>query len=842
MSVYFSHRVVVPPVEQGQASYLDVSWHPHCSILAVVSRYESSGAVFFCHDEGELIEDMNVAKPWFVESISWHPDKKFLAVGWKNGEITICNITDSDIHSHPPFHRTPVNILQWTNTGSHLISADISGVIAMWKVEPSGLLAKNPFQQAKLTGEITHCVLLSGASKALQTKFKSSDAVVCIFALKDGQLCLWNSGNKCTELENFHSLIVHLEYSAEKSLLAALTKTMVLVLMTTQNDSFQKLSEVKLGGQGIVSSMIWTLPGVLTTCSDEPLIRFWDTVDNENYSLSLKDYFTIGKEELHECVTAISYQSNGSYLSAGTNKGHVIIWYWNNDQWKFVTYFTLDQSINALSWEYSRRSLAMSHDSHVDIAIEHPIASHYNQEVSAVQVSAHCVMVQSHANNSTVKFSTDIMISGIATTKTHTVVWDGKKVNVYSISFSKNLANMSGTFQSVATSVAIYEHSVFTVEEDHLIVRSVASVIKHKLSLAMEISGSVHLRISGHYLGLAVSNGYVKAYNLARREPKLMCTKSLSQSVDGFRSVLSCQTNSNGTMISSIVKTVSDVSVMTLMNCDNETVKVLSFSQGRPSSISLPANLPEAIMKDQSKMLSQLNGGDVVMVHWDGNDPRLLAIEVQVDPNSRHSYAQKSPTHLVMLFITADMHFLVQEVSTINPEFYSTIGCNASYVYYTTKNMAVPSLPAETNRGTDSIPLPAQRAPLKDFIGLGDCDEPMVKAMLSFSYSSLMGNMDDAFKAIKSIKNQRVWKTLAVMSVKTRRFDVALVCVGNMNDGRAAKAIREAQEIPEEDARLATLAVHLGMLDTAEELYISSGRYDLLNLFYQASGKWMKVI
>jgi intraflagellar transport protein 140 len=63
-----------------------------------------------------------------------------------------------------------------------------------------------------------------------------------------------------------------------------------------------------------------------------------------------------------------------------------------------------------------------------------------------------------------------------------------------------------------------------------------------------------------------------------------------------------------------------------------------------------------------------------------------------------------------------------------------------------------------------------------------------------------------------------------------------------MNDGRAAKAIREAQEIPEEDARLATLAVHLGMLDTAEELYISSGRYDLLNLFYQASGKWMKVI
>ena len=50
------------------------------------------------------------------------------------------------------------------------------------------------------------------------------------------------------------------------------------------------------------------------------------------------------------------------------------------------------------------------------------------------------------------------------------------------------------------------------------------------------------------------------------------------------------------------------------------------------------------------------------------------------------------------------------------------------------------------------------------------------------------------------------------MCVKTHRLDVALVCLGNMGNARAAKAVREAQNISEPDARLAVLAIQLGML------------------------------
>ena len=65
---------------------------------------------------------------------------------------------------------------------------------------------------------------------------------------------------------------------------------------------------------------------------------------------------------------------------------------------------------------------------------------------------------------------------------------------------------------------------------------------------------------------------------------------------------------------------------------------------------------------------------------------------------------------------------------------------------------------------------------------------------------------------IKFLPSESVWENMARMCVKTQRLDVAVVCLGNMGNARAAKAVREAKSIPEPEARLAVLAVQLGML------------------------------
>ena len=50
------------------------------------------------------------------------------------------------------------------------------------------------------------------------------------------------------------------------------------------------------------------------------------------------------------------------------------------------------------------------------------------------------------------------------------------------------------------------------------------------------------------------------------------------------------------------------------------------------------------------------------------------------------------------------------------------------------------------------------------------------------------------------------------MCVKTQRLDVARVCLGHMGHAQGSRALRESQQEPEPEVRVAMLAVQLGML------------------------------
>ena len=68
------------------------------------------------------------------------------------------------------------------------------------------------------------------------------------------------------------------------------------------------------------------------------------------------------------------------------------------------------------------------------------------------------------------------------------------------------------------------------------------------------------------------------------------------------------------------------------------------------------------------------------------------------------------------------------------------------------------------------------------------------------------------------------------MCVKTKRLDVAMVCLGNMSNAAAAKAVREACQEAEVDARVAMLAIQLGMTVS----YIFVIKFELLQSQYTA--------
>ncbi|CAM42833.2 conserved hypothetical protein [Leishmania braziliensis MHOM/BR/75/M2904] len=130
---------------------------------------------------------------------------------------------------------------------------------------------------------------------------------------------------------------------------------------------------------------------------------------------------------------------------------------------------------------------------------------------------------------------------------------------------------------------------------------------------------------------------------------------------------------------------------------------------------------------------------------------------------------------------------------------------------------------------------------LRDFEGLkSDKDVAVREALMKFSYYSTIGNMDEAYRCVKNIKNPAAWQGLARLCVTSGRLDVAAVCLSTMEDCVAARALREAREDYPDDqgVQLAALALGLGMTEEAEELLRKSKRYDLMTDVYMAWGKF----
>ena len=66
-----------------------------------------------------------------------------------------------------------------------------------------------------------------------------------------------------------------------------------------------------------------------------------------------------------------------------------------------------------------------------------------------------------------------------------------------------------------------------------------------------------------------------------------------------------------------------------------------------------------------------------------------------------------------------------------------------------------------------------------------------------------------------------VWENMARMCVKTKRLDVAMVCLGNMGNAIAAKAVRECQrEESDVNVQTAMLAIQIGMYVSGHYLHL----------------------
>jgi len=156
---------------------------------------------------------------------------------------------------------------------------------------------------------------------------------------------------------------------------------------------------------------------------------------------------------------------------------------------------------------------------------------------------------------------------------------------------------------------------------------------------------------------------------------------------------------------------------------------------------------------------------------------------------------------LVSLFATSDHGIVVQDVKPIADENCRLLGVHSPYIIILNSEKSL-------DRSSKIMQLL-----MRDFEELGECDSITRKAVMDFSFHISVANMEEAFKAIKSIKNEAVWKSLAKMCVKTKQLNMALLCLGHMKQANAARALREAMQDDtlSLEAQVGILAVELGL-------------------------------
>ncbi|XP_034716265.1 intraflagellar transport protein 140 homolog isoform X1 [Etheostoma cragini] len=895
MAVYFDHRIEAP---ESSGLPFQLTWHSALPILAVASSSPTTGGnVDLYLQQGEYVESCHLERPYQPTVLRWHPTKPVLALGWENGEVVLLTHPAGDQTVLASTHAACITLLEWSSSGSRLVTGDQTGALAVWKVDARGRLQGNHLVKHEYNKPLTCCIFkpaspgddvamlarasVSGDESALDMfswkgaplKMGPQEGLAFYVSTADGKVHSVDEHCRTTLLLSVEGEIKKLLYLEKRGLLAVITDTLMLSQYTLGPEGgAQEVMKVKLSsktGQNV--DIVWTENGLLITATGEQVIRLWDLDGDDNYVLPLDETLGFERGEMMNCV---SYCAGKEILAAGTSHGRIAMWKMvvppggsrgdTKVQWKLQTPTEIEGNVTELQWGSSLNLLVANNSNTVLILCEHVMSAHFSQQVAAVQLTPTQLSITQFTTGAHLALQSDIHIKGVCVTNDSVTVWSGKQVTVYEL--SGTVLRNTGSFPCDSHIVAVHLENLYTVEPNRVQIRTQQGTVKQLLNFSKSEGNPVLLSVCQSYLVVGTDTAHIQVFDLSRRDAKAHCSaKNLADQIANLGALRSVKCNANGSQVSILISQVNgrpDHKVY-FYDVEMDTVTHFDFFVGRPSSGILQ---PEESQKHQFQG-TELSSRCPVFQFWDESEPRLFVCEtVPISSESLSaSFLDAVDVLVVTLFCTQEHGLLLQDCYPKSSGLQALLALDVPYYYFSCKLLfrrggvflpepgerdsgsaeitaTTPAPPQQTQPSAAQFPHMVSRRALRDFVGLENCEKATRDAMLNFSFYLTIGDMDEAFKSIKLIKSKAVWENMARMCVKTRRLDVARVCLGNMGNARAAKALKEAEAEPEPEAQVAMLAIQLGMLEDAEKLYKCCQRYDLLNNFYQASGQWQQAL
>ncbi|XP_044589157.1 intraflagellar transport protein 140 homolog isoform X2 [Cotesia glomerata] len=873
MALYFDNRIQ-NLVSSSINNY--AIWHPNFPLLAIAGYSQNKGIYVTIYDDhGQLIHDLksHEVSIFQISSLSWHPKLKLLIIGKDNGSIQIWteDFEQNEFTEVGTPHRDSITLLEWSQNGGRLVSVDAAGSIVGWRVDNKGQLLiifhhelQKSFTQItfkpivftpknlnneKIIADDNRSLNLFNNWRprtAVQIPQFQKDNYAFFIGSLDGFIYYIDTKGHCKEVLNTGGItLCGLLHHQSRDSIVVMTEG--FNVSQFQIDSFTgeltEMIKVKLSGKSndfkVKNTLCWIGNNTLAILTGELSLRCWNLQNGNTYVLSPTMLTSENVSNFQEVYISFTFCKINQTLAAGTNLGTIHFWKrefltCNNEYgWPFTPKScAVDGTVKQLTWggAFLRYPVfAANCVANVFIFHEQPMCAAYNVDICVCQVSPTKLIIEKE--NESCSLITDIQVQMLAINKIYIAVSSGKQIVTYSIHKSEVLHTLiEQSFQCDVEKILIYESTLIILTASLIQLRTIKGNVIQNLPILPEEGEPITMELTGQYLTVASINGILKIWDLNKRLAKLHTrTLAVYDVIKDFAEIIEAKCNSDCRCVSITVATSNLLPSSILYIWDIEGDQIFEFDYAKLSENH----------QNYSEVISKSQGRFVVTHCWDVIDPRVLVCQTQTIPTyniqnfcnpKRMSNVFKNIV-LVSMFITPEHGITIHDYRSLE-EFY----CRLIEV----KSPHIIVFDSEKEGHGSKL----TKLFMREFEELGFCDETIKKAIMDFSFHISMANTDEAFKSIKTIKNEAVWRSLAKICVKTKQLNMAVLCLGHMKCVRGTKAFRQSiiNSNLNLETKIANLAVELGLYADAEHLFREAGRLDLLGNFLETCNRHSEAI
>ncbi|GAU87313.1 hypothetical protein RvY_00190 [Ramazzottius varieornatus] len=568
---------------------------------------------------------------------------------------------------------------------------------------------------------------------------------------------------------------------------------------------FEETFNAACPGKTPVPSVCWLNPEVLAIATGENHLRIWDCLKSANIDLPLHDF--AGTEPAEALRTVTLNQSSG-VLMGQTNSGKLLFWSsWPSSSsqsfcrmmcstlWSLISSFQVRLS----AADISGPSFAIADTHTVYVLQQRPLSFAFTYPLLAIQTSTKSVSIIDEQRKKAAMQKVKFQISGVAVKDNLLVVWSEETVSVWQMSAQADDEGLTlteiSTFRRDYAKIAIYNGALVATKNKSINFLTAQGVVKADIKVLANEGTVALMDIKGSTCVVAVSEGYLKTFNLDTSDPKSWNkTKAIKEAVTSYASFKSLSINLDCLYIAFLTDRNDGVpeDKVYLWDLERNAISWYSFDSAVPSQVT-----------------------------WQSDDPRQLAVNLTCSS----TWKKAGNDRLAFFFASSDKGLVLANQLPLKTNGSALLlGTHSPFAFVY----------------ANSVEQGGKLAVIKRF--LPDCEgfvpehKDDMMAIADFGYYAALGHFSRAINSVKTTSNG-VWNHLARLCVKRGKLEYAKVCLGKLGHVAILADIRNFAETNHNTkAQLGRLAALLHIKGTADEYFGMSGQTDLSDSLRKACG------